>query len=117
MRAYLVTTLLFLTFPFGTIWGSDKAKSRLKSLPARAQNQATPSPQRIKAIQRALSNAGYRGEWKNALRRYQKNHGWQTKIVPDSRALISLGLGPKYTDVLNPQTAWISLQPTSSVNP
>ena len=31
------------------------------------------------------------------MQRYQADHGWQTKLMPDSRALISLGLGPAST--------------------
>jgi hypothetical protein len=26
--------------------------------------------------------------------KYQADHGWQTKLTPDSRAIIKLGLGP-----------------------
>ncbi len=33
-----------------------------------------------------------------AMRQYQSDHGWQTKLTPDSRALISLGLGPQRTE-------------------
>jgi hypothetical protein len=33
-----------------------------------------------------------------AMRQYQSDHGWQTKLTPDSRALISLGLGPQHTE-------------------
>ena len=32
------------------------------------------------------------------MRQYQSDHGWQTKLMPDSRALISLGLGPQHTE-------------------
>jgi hypothetical protein len=28
------------------------------------------------------------------MQKYQGDHGWQTKLTPDSRALIALGLGP-----------------------
>jgi hypothetical protein len=31
-----------------------------------------------------------------AMQKYQADHGWQTKLMPDSRALISLGLGPNH---------------------
>ncbi len=37
--------------------------------------------------------------------RYQADNGWQTKITPDSRALIKLGLGPDHKGLLNPETA------------
>ena len=42
------------------------------------------------------------------LVKYQGDNGWQTKVVPDSRALIKLGLGPNYSaELLNapPKTA------------
>lgn len=38
---------------------------------------------------------------KQALVRLQGDQGWQTKVVPDSRALIKLGLGPKHDNDLN----------------
>jgi hypothetical protein len=31
------------------------------------------------------------------MSRLQADNGWQTKLVPDSRALIKLGLGPNTT--------------------
>ena len=39
------------------------------------------------------------------MRRYQAAQGWQTKQVPDSRALIRLGLGPDHGHLLNPESA------------
>ncbi len=32
------------------------------------------------------------------MARFQADHGWQSKITPDSRALIKLGLGPDYSE-------------------
>jgi hypothetical protein len=57
---------------------------------------------RASQIQAALVKAGYlneaSGHWDNAsqaaMQKLQGDNGWQTKIVPDSRALIKLGLGP-----------------------
>jgi hypothetical protein len=40
-----------------------------------------------------------------AMQRYQHDQGWQAKTVPDSRALIRLGLGPDHQHLLNPETA------------
>ncbi len=59
-------------------------------------------PQRILQIQAAMVRAGLlnrmSGRWDaatvDALRRFQKLHHWQTRYVPDSRALIALDLGP-----------------------
>ena len=28
------------------------------------------------------------------MQKYQADNGWQTKLIPDSRAIIKLGLGP-----------------------
>jgi len=52
------------------------------------------------------------GEWdqatKQAMVRYQEEHGWQTKMVQDSSALIQLGLGPSTDNLINPETAMTS---------
>jgi hypothetical protein len=39
------------------------------------------------------------------MQRYQEDRGWQSKTVPDSRALIRLGLGPSHDHLLNPESA------------
>lgn len=61
-------------------------------------------PERAQQIQDALIKAHYlggpaSGQWdattQAAMEKFQADHGWQTKLVPDSRALIALGLGPK----------------------
>jgi len=58
---------------------------------------------RATEIQQALLKAGYltgppSGHWDAAtiaaMTKLQSANGWQTKLVPDSRALIKLGLGP-----------------------
>ena len=40
--------------------------------------------------------------------KFQHDNGWQTKLVPDSRALIKLGLGPSHDGLLNPESAAIT---------
>ncbi len=58
---------------------------------------------RATQIQTALIEKKYlsgapSGQWdvqtQEAMKQYQADHGWQTRITPDSRALIALGLGP-----------------------
>jgi hypothetical protein len=80
----------------------------------RSHGQQTIDPGRATAIQDALIRSHYlsgepTGAWdqasKDAMLRYQANNGWQTKVVPDSRALIKLGLGPDHKGLLNPETA------------
>jgi hypothetical protein len=62
-------------------------------------------PDRAREIQTALIRQKYMtgapsGQWdaqtEAAMQKYQADHGWQTKLTPDSRALISLGLGPEH---------------------
>jgi hypothetical protein len=66
---------------------------------------AMPS-ERATQIQTALIKQGYMtgtpsGQWDAqtaaAMQKLQEDNGWQTKITPDSRALIKLGLGPQET--------------------
>jgi hypothetical protein len=35
------------------------------------------------------------------MQKYQADQGWQTKLMPDSRALKKLGLGPDYSNAIN----------------
>lgn len=67
------------------------------------------SSERATEIQSALIKQGYlsgepTGSWDSssvaAMQRLQGDNGWQTKLVPDSRALIKLGLGPNTTPTL-----------------
>lgn len=67
------------------------------------------SAERATEIQSALIGRGYlsgepTGNWDSAsytaMQKMQSDNGWQTKLVPDSRALIKLGLGPNNTAVV-----------------
>lgn len=59
---------------------------------------------RASEIQAALVRTGYMvesessGHWdsatESAMQKFQSDNGWQTKLMPDSRAIIKLGLGP-----------------------
>ena len=60
-------------------------------------------PDRTRSIQQALISRNYltgqpSGLWdadtETAMQKFQSDNGWQTKLMPDSRALIKLGLGP-----------------------
>jgi hypothetical protein len=66
-------------------------------------------PDRAREIQTALIHQNYlsgepTGQWDGetqaAMQKYQADHGWQTKLTPDSRALIKLGLGPDHAGAL-----------------
>ena len=92
---------------------SSSAKhSRKKSAKVRGQQKI--DSERAQAIQEALIREHYMtgeasGTWnqasEDAMRKYQADHGWQSKTVPDSRALIKLGLGPSNDHLLNPESA------------
>jgi peptidoglycan hydrolase-like protein with peptidoglycan-binding domain len=62
-----------------------------------------PSPERIQEIQQALAQAGYlnaqpTGRWddqtREAMRRYQTDHGFPVTGLPEAKSLMKLGLGP-----------------------
>lgn len=93
---------------------STHASSKRSSKRRTARGQQKIEPERAEAIQEALIREHYltgepAGTWnqqsEEAMRRYQADHGWQSKTVPDSRALISLGLGPSHDHLLNPESA------------
>jgi hypothetical protein len=66
------------------------------------QGQRAIDNERATQIQGALVRSGYlmgepSGHWdaetQAAMEKLQADNGWQTKLVPDSRAIIKLGLG------------------------
>jgi peptidoglycan hydrolase-like protein with peptidoglycan-binding domain len=80
----------------------------------------------VQAIQEALIREHYlsgeaTGSWneasEEAMRRYQADHGWQSKTVPDSRALIKLGLGPSKDHLLNPDSAMTTVPDAPRAEP
>jgi hypothetical protein len=92
--------------------GHHKSKGKRKASWKKKGQQGINS-ERATEIQRALIREKYlsgepTGNWDSrtqaALVKYQGDNGWQTKVVPDSRALIKLGLGPNYSsELLNAQ--------------
>lgn len=108
---------------------SRKHSSRKKS--ARVRGQEKIDSERAQAIQEALIREHYltgsaTGTWnqasEDAMRRYQADNGWQSTVVPDSRALIKLGLGPSKDHLLNPESAMTTVpdppksEPTSTMS-
>lgn len=101
---------------------SSSQRSIHKSTHRRSKGLRKPHPRgqqaidsgRARQIQEALVREHYlngqpSGVWdgptQEAMRRYQQAQGWQSKTVPDSRALIRLGLGPDHEHLLNPESA------------
>lgn len=98
---------------------STKHSSKKKKV-TRVRGQQKIDSERARTIQEALIREHYlngdpTGNWdqdsEEAMRRYQGDHGWQTKEVPDSRALIKLGLGPGTEHLLNPESAMTTAPP------
>ena len=100
---------------------STAKKSTKKSHKKKVRGQQKMDPERVRAIQEALIREHYlekpTGQWdaptQSAMQRYQDDNGWQTKVLPDSRALIKLGLGPDHDHLLNPESAMTSLPGTA----
>jgi hypothetical protein len=84
----------------------------------RFHGQQSIDQARTLEIQQALIREHYlqgdaTGEWdqatRDALIRFQGDNHWQTKILPDARALIKLGFGPSQQNLLNPESAAIAV--------
>ena len=84
---------------------SQRGYSRHSSKPTHSSSQRAIDDTRATAIQTALIKQGYlsgeaTGHWDNdteaAMQKLQADNGWQTKLIPDSRAIIKLGLGPNH---------------------
>lgn len=85
--------------------------SHLKKANWKHHGQQQIASDRAREIQEALIREHYlngqpTGVWDSrtadAMRRFQADQGWQSKVIPDSRALIKLGLGPNHENDLNP---------------
>jgi hypothetical protein len=100
--------------------GHHKASSKKAKHVHVVQGQRTIDPDRAREIQTALIRENYMsgspsGQWDSesqaAMLKFQADHGWQTKLTPDSRALIKLGLGP------NNSAESAAAKPDSSATP
>ncbi|MEO6804140.1 MAG: peptidoglycan-binding domain-containing protein [Granulicella sp.] len=101
---------------------SPKMKHTSKATRAsnRSSSQRAIDDTRATAIQAALVKQGYltgetSGHWDSqteaAMQKMQADNGWQTKLIPDSRAIIKLGLGPNHdSDEASLQGSEISTQ-------
>jgi hypothetical protein len=103
---------------------SRKKKSRKSASSKRGQQKIDST--RAREIQEALIRDHYldgtaSGTWdaksQSAMQRYQAANGWQSKVVPDSRALIKMGLGPDHEHLLNPESAMTSQPATPRASP
>jgi len=92
--------------PVSSKSGSSPSKTRKKGRRRtswKKHGQQGIQADRVREIQEALVREKYltgepTGVWdarsQAAMAKYQTDNGWQSKVTPDSRALIKLGLGP-----------------------
>jgi hypothetical protein len=89
---------------------SSLFKHKTSKSASRPSGPRAIEPQRATEIQAALIKGGYMtgspsGHWdaesQSAMQKLQASKGWQTKLTPDSRALILLGLGPQQATTLD----------------
>lgn len=100
--------------------------SKKKHASHKVQGQRGIDSDRAREIQTALIKQNYlsgepSGQWdadtQAAMQKYQADNGWQTKLMPDSRALIKLGLGPDHAGALPATATAKSLDVTQSKTP
>jgi peptidoglycan hydrolase-like protein with peptidoglycan-binding domain len=99
---------------------STRKKSTRSKKTSKKRGQQAIDSERAREIQTALIREHYMqgeptGKWdaatQAAMQRYQADQGWQSKQIPDSRALIKLGLGPSQDHLLNPESAMTTTMP------
>jgi len=124
---------------FGTTTNPESSKSRKAPTTASARarrakakshklhGQQAIEPSRVMEIQKALIREHYytgepSGNWDEttqaAMQKFQADQGWQTKLLPDSRALKKLGLGPDYSGAINAAgSSFTPPKPASTIPP
>ena len=117
---------LLLVSSSTTSYQSTHKSKKSRKTAAKKRGQQKIDPERSREIQEALIREHYMdgaasGVWdaksQSAMERFQADNGWQSKVVPDSRALIKLGLGPDHEHLLNPESAMTSLPQSPRVSP
>jgi peptidoglycan hydrolase-like protein with peptidoglycan-binding domain len=92
----------------------------------KVHGQQSIDPERVTQIQQALIRQHYMtgeatGKWDAstaaAMQKFQGDQGWQTKLTPDSRALVKLGLGPDYSSAINAKDSSFAAPPAASSIP
>jgi peptidoglycan hydrolase-like protein with peptidoglycan-binding domain len=101
-------------------------KATHKTPQRRLRGQQAIEPSRVTEIQQALIRENYlsgeaTGKWdattEAAMQKFQADQGWQTKLMPDSRAIKKLGLGPDYSNAINAKNSSFGEPPPASSIP
>ncbi len=128
--ALLSVCLLGATIPALAANHTRHATTPAKPLNKRAAAKPKPplgqrsiDDERATQLQAALIRAGYltgqpSGHWDEqteaAMAKLQADNGWQTKLVPDSRAIIKIGLGPANDSIATDSTPLTGTTPSTS---
>ncbi len=105
---------------------SRKKSSRVAAVSHKLHGQQVIDSNRVTEIQQALVREHYlngepTGSWdattQAAMQKFQSDQGWQTKLMPDSRALKKLGLGPDYSTAINAEGSSFAAPPPVSTIP
>jgi hypothetical protein len=92
----------------------------------KVRGQQAIDPERVTQIQQALIRQHYltgeaTGKWDAgtmaAMQKFQGDQGWQTRLTPDSRALVKLGLGPDYSSAINAKDSSFAAPPPANTIP
>jgi peptidoglycan hydrolase-like protein with peptidoglycan-binding domain len=102
---------------------SHSAHKSSKKSHHKSHGQQAIDSARVTEIQQALIREHYmtgepNGQWDatttTAMQKFQSDQGWQTKLMPDSRALKKLGLGPDYSNAINSGNSSSASQPQAA---
>jgi hypothetical protein len=130
LSAALFVSPALATRTHPTVRGTGKGHthSSHKAAPKshKLHGQQAIEPARVTQIQQALIREHYLtteadGKWdattEAAMQKYQADQGWQTKLMPDSRALKKLGLGPDYSSAINAKSSSFGDPPPAGTTP
>jgi peptidoglycan hydrolase-like protein with peptidoglycan-binding domain len=106
---------------------AHKSSSKKTRKAPNKRGQQVIEPERVSQIQEALIREHYMsgevsGKWdattQAAMQKYQADQGWQTRLMPDSRAIKKLGLGPDYSNAINaPNSSFAPPPPVTTIPP
>jgi peptidoglycan hydrolase-like protein with peptidoglycan-binding domain len=106
---------------------SHRHASHPKTKSHKLHGQQAIDSARATEIQEALIREHYltgaaSGNWdaetQAAMQKFQSDQGWQTRLIPDSRALKKLGLGPDYSTAINARdSSFDGPAPASTIPP
>ena len=128
LAAVLLASPAFATRTHRPITSTSHTGKSHKAAPKskRLHGQQAIAPDRVTEIQNALIRRHYLtkdadGRWDTtteaAMQKFQADNGWQTKLMPDSRALKKLGLGPDYSNAINAKDSSFAPPPPASTIP